>query len=70
VAILFSFDRSECSSASVGLSTGAIVGIVIGIVALFAIIAIILVLRFKGVIRPFADHEKSKPTPVEEDPDL
>jgi hypothetical protein len=69
VAILFSFDRSECSSASTGLSTGAIVGIVIGIVALFAIIAIILILRFKGVIRPFADHEKSKPTTVE-DPDL
>eukprot|EP01122_Echinamoeba_exundans_P011575 TRINITY_DN4647_c0_g1_i1.p1 TRINITY_DN4647_c0_g1~~TRINITY_DN4647_c0_g1_i1.p1 ORF type:complete len:1194 (-),score=183.45 TRINITY_DN4647_c0_g1_i1:1-3558(-) len=67
VAVVFSYDRSECSASSQGLSTGAVIGIVIAIVALFAIIAIILILRFKGVIRPFADHEKTKQSPADDD---
>jgi hypothetical protein len=57
VSILFSYDRSGCeTSATTGaLSVGAIAGIVVGIVAFLAIIiTIILVLKFKGVIRPYS----------------
>jgi hypothetical protein len=59
VTVLFSYDRSKCLDASSALlSTGAIIGIVIGVVALIAIIAIILVLRFKNVIRPFSSRKR------------
>jgi hypothetical protein len=58
VALLFSYDLSNCNSGV--LSPGAIAGITVAAVALVAIvIGMILVIKFKNVIRPFSGKKSS-----------
>lgn len=54
LSVVFTYDRSECDLSTV-LSIGAIAGIAAGGVALVAIIiTIILVVRYRTAVRPFA----------------
>lgn len=71
LSVTFIYDRTGCGTQTLSplLSDGAIAGIVVGIVAFIAIvITVILVLKFKKVVRPYAsraDEEQSRQGTVE-----